>query len=137
MFDGLVYVEEIVTDDDSTMRSHCKNKKNGGNLPDEIPQPIFLADPSHRIKVMCKPIFAMVSNNKDPDQCKLIDATRIKRYTGYYIRQNRNKSIDEFIRNARAPIEHLFNNHEFCNLSWCWAKDLVALAERIGVLFPG
>ena len=68
-----------MTDDDSTMRSHLKNIKNDGKLPDHIIQPIFLADPSHRIKVMYKPIFGMVSNNKDPDQLKSVDYTRIKR----------------------------------------------------------
>lgn len=68
MFDGLVYVREIVTDDDSTMRAYLKNHKNGGKLPDNIIEPIFLADPSHLIKVMLKPIFAMISNTKDPDK---------------------------------------------------------------------
>ena len=59
--------------------------RNGGKLSDSIMQPIFLADPSHRIKVMCKPIFAMISGTKDPDKCKSVDAKRIKRYTSYYI----------------------------------------------------
>ena len=83
-FNGLVFIENIVTDDDSTMRSHIKNIKNGGGkLPDYIPQPIFLADPSHRIKVMCAQIFVMISDTRDPDKCKHNNATRIKRYTGY------------------------------------------------------
>ena len=86
MFKGLVYVKEIITDNDSTMRSHLKNIMNGGKLPDTIIQPIFLADPSHQIKVMCKPVFAMISKTKDPDKCKSVNATRIKRYTSYYIR---------------------------------------------------
>ena len=47
---GKVYVTEMVTDDDSTIRSHCKNINMGGKLLDCIPQPLFLADPSHRIK---------------------------------------------------------------------------------------
>ena len=41
MFDGLVYIKEIVTDDDSTMRSHLKNIMNGGKFPNTIIQPIF------------------------------------------------------------------------------------------------
>ena len=123
-FDGLVYIKHIVTDDDSTMRSHIKNIKNGGKLPDYIPQPIFKADPSHRIKVMCSPIFAMISDTKDPDKCKHNDATRIKRYTGYYIRQNRTKDLDTFVRNAKAPIEHLSNEHSFCDAEWCWSKAM-------------
>ena len=62
--------------------------------------PIFLADPSHRIKVMLKPIFAMVTDTKDPDKCKAVDAARIKRYASYYIRQNREKPLAEFVKNA-------------------------------------
>ena len=58
-------VSHLVTDDDTTLRSNCSNKKNGGKLTNNITQPHFLADPSHRIKVISKPIFAMVTNNKD------------------------------------------------------------------------
>ena len=47
MFKGLVYIKEIITDDDSTMRSHLKDIINRGKLPNSITQPIFLADPSH------------------------------------------------------------------------------------------
>ena len=131
MFGGVVYIREIVTDDDSTMRSHLKQKKNGGKLPDRTITPIFLADPSHRIKVMLKPIFAMVTDTKDPDKCKAVDATRIKRYTSYYIRQNRELSLDKFVKNARAPIEHLFNDHTWCDESWCYSKELQVNKDRI------
>ena len=84
-FKGLVYIKELSTDDDGTMRSHLKNVINGGKSPNSITQPIFLANPSHLIKVMCNPIFAMVTGTKDPDKCRYVDATRIKRYTVYYI----------------------------------------------------
>ena len=79
MFKGLVCVREIVTDNDSKMRSHLRNKRDSGKLPDDIIQPIFLANPSRRIKVMLKYISAMISNTKDPDKCKTINATRIKK----------------------------------------------------------
>ena len=131
MFEGLVYVKEIVTDDDSTMRAHLKNTTKGGKLPDSIIQPIFLADPSHRIKVMCKPIFGMVTGTKDPDKCKIVDATRIKRYASYYIRQNRSNPLAEFVKNAKAPIEHLFNDHTWCNATWCWSKEMEEKKEQI------
>ena len=55
LHNGLVNVTEIVTDDDSTMHAHCKHKNRGGKLTDNIPEPIFRANPSHFIKVMCKP----------------------------------------------------------------------------------
>ena len=49
-FNGWVYIKDIVSDDDSTLRGHCQNKRNGGKLDDTIPESRFLADPSHRIK---------------------------------------------------------------------------------------
>ena len=32
--------------------------------------------------------------------------------------------INKFIKNALAPIEHLFNNHVFSDPAWCWARDI-------------
>ena len=61
-----VCISKIVTNYDSTMQAHIKNLRNGGKIPDHIPQPEFLADPSHRVKVMVKPIFKLVSSVKDP-----------------------------------------------------------------------
>jgi hypothetical protein len=119
-----VYLEEIVTDDDSTLRSHLQNEHKGGKLPDMIPQPKFLADPSHRIKVMISPIFKLVTKTKDPSKCKNLDALRLKKYTGCYFSQSRNKPLKEFISSALAPVEHLFNSHTWCDPSWCWAKSL-------------
>ena len=51
---GKVFLNEIVSDDDSTMRALLQHKSNHtkGILPPHISQPRFLADPSHRIKVM-------------------------------------------------------------------------------------
>ena len=36
LFKGLVYIKEIITDDDSTMRVHLKNTVNGRKLLDSI-----------------------------------------------------------------------------------------------------
>ena len=77
-YDQHVYVDHLVSDDDSTLRSHCQNQQHGGKLPNEIPSPTYLADPSHRIKVMVKGVFALASKNKNPLECKPIDAMRLK-----------------------------------------------------------
>jgi len=35
------------------------------------------------------------------------------------------KPIDEFVTKAKqAPVEHLFNDHQWCHKDWCWAKGL-------------
>ena len=54
---GKVFIGTLVTDDDSTLRSHCRSLENGGKLFNDDPEPLFLADLSHRVKVMLKGIF--------------------------------------------------------------------------------
>ena len=126
-----IFVEYIVSDDDSTMRAHLQYDGKG-KLPIHIPIPIFLADPSHRVKVMSSPIFKLAQGEtKDPRQCKKIDALRIKKYIGCYIYQNRNLPISQMIKKAKAPVEHLFNCHEWCDPEWCWAKQLDAKQQEL------
>ena len=58
----IIYI--IVSDDDSTMRAVLKHPSKGsrgqflksskGKLHEDIPEPSFLADPSHRVKVVAK-----------------------------------------------------------------------------------
>ena len=115
---------EIVSDDASSMRAHLQHEGVGGKLRGVIPEPIFCADPSHRIKVMSKPIFKMVTKTKDPTKCKQINALRVKKYTGCMIYKNKNLCLKEFAIHAKAPIEHLFNDHQWCHENWCWAKGL-------------
>ena len=80
-YGGNVFVEKVVSDNDSTMQSHCKSEKKGGKLDDNIPEPMFLADPSHRIKIMVKPIFELCQSPpvKDPGRCKTINCLRLKK----------------------------------------------------------
>ena len=74
-----VFLEKIVSDDNSTMRAHFRHESNGSKLPDHIPETEFLADPSHRIKVMAKPLFKLAKiESKNPDKCKKIDVLRLK-----------------------------------------------------------
>ena len=142
---GRVYLNQIVSDDDSTMRALLKHHDNNtkGKLPPYIPQPDFLADPSHRIKVMAKPFFKMVTKTKDPTKCKMIDALRIKKYLGCFIYKNKNLPLSEFVQKSRAPIQHLFNCHEWCDSEWCYAKCLsdtshnnaMARVARVSTIF--
>ena len=125
-----IYVEYIVSDDDSTMRSHLQHDGKG-KPPPHVPIPTFKADPSHRIKVMAGPIFKMVKGTKNPRECKKIDALRLKKYIGCYIYQNRNSPIEDMIKRANAPVEHLFNCHEWCDEEWCWAKQLDSKQHEI------
>ena len=71
-------IGEIVTDDDTTMRSNIKYTGGKAKLPVHIPELRFLADPTHRIKVMVRNIFAKAVKSKNAQKIKTIDALRIK-----------------------------------------------------------
>ena len=97
-------IDAIVSDDDSTMRAVLKHPRIGvrgqflktskGKLDEEIPEPSFLADPSHRIKVVAKHIFYIVNDSK-AQRCGFTraDALRLKKDWGYMIKKNRGKHL--------------------------------------------
>ena len=49
-----------------------------GSLEVNIPESIFLAKISHRIKVMTGPVFKMFGDTQDPRRCKKMDAHCLK-----------------------------------------------------------
>ena len=50
------------------------------------------------------------------------DCLRLKIYWGYMIKQNRKKTLDEMEKASQAPLEHLYDNHEFCG-AWCRRRN--------------
>ena len=50
IFDIRESIGVIVSDNDSTMRLHFKQEKDGDKFSNHIPTPLFLAEPSHQIK---------------------------------------------------------------------------------------
>ena len=64
--DKKIHLKAVVADDDSSMRVLFKHRCNNpkGRLPEEINELDWLADPSHRTKVVAKPInqLAALSN---------------------------------------------------------------------------
>ena len=120
--DSKLFIEKMVTDDDASIRAivaHAKNPKSKGRLPLHIPEPRFLADPSHRTRVVARAIFALATLNLDQSECRTIDAMRFKRYFGFMLKQARNLTIEEMSVKFKAVVEHLFNNHLFCSPEWC------------------
>ena len=121
--------ECLVTDDDSTMWAQLVHKKNErdnvGRLPATMTSIKFYCDPGHRIKCWSKPFFKMVRTTpKAKTNLTASRVERLKRYIGYFLKQNRAvKSLEWFVKNASAPLEHLFNNHQYCDKSWCVWKE--------------
>ena len=133
-----VGVEFIVSDDDSTMRAHLSHigvhKK--GMLPLDVHQPTFLCDPSHRVKVMVKEVFKLALKSKAKSECEKIDALRLKKYIGCWIAKNKSLPFDELKAKRKAPIEHLFGNHEWCDSDWCFSKELDEARDQLRVINP-
>ena len=64
------FINEMVTDDDTTMRAVLSHNNKKGRLSSDVPPPKFLADSGYRIKVMVKPIFAKISKTKAMNKLK-------------------------------------------------------------------
>ena len=74
LYNRYFIVDVIVSDDDSTMRAVLKHPSIGVRgqvlktpkvkLDEEIPEPSFLADTSHRVKVFAKHIFFIVNKSR-------------------------------------------------------------------------
>ena len=128
-----VLVENIVSDDDSTMRAHLKHEDTAKNakLPKDVHQPIFLCDPSHRIKVMVKDFFALALMSDSKSECKKIDALRLKKYFGCWIGKSKLLQFEKFKELSKAPVEHLFGCHEWCSADWCFSADVDKSRECI------
>lgn len=58
-YSNKVYMEEFVSEDDLSIRKmlRCKTDNGTGDLPEDMKEPIFLADVNHHIKCMAGPFF--------------------------------------------------------------------------------
>ena len=93
-----------------------------GRLPPEIPESKWLADPSHRTKVVAKPVYLLASLATGVSTCTKVDDIIFKKYYGYMIKTNRMKNISEIMLVLNAVVEHLFDNYEYCDERWCKPK---------------
>ena len=105
-------IDVIVSDSDSTMRAVLKHpsigvrgqvlKTSKGKLDVQIPEPSFLADPSHRIKVVAKHIFYIANYSKAQRcGCTRADALQLKKDWGYMIKKNREKQLKSLVQQVR------------------------------------
>ena len=120
-FQGLAKVTTIVADDDSTMRSHCSHQ---GGLPRHVTAPVFLADPSHRCKVIGKPLFKLASMKKSDCSLSNFDATRLKIYTACFFNQVRknHRDITYVMNHVWCILHHYFDDHQYCTSDFCYKK---------------
>jgi hypothetical protein len=107
-----------------------------GRLPAHIPEPLFVADPNHRKKVLTGELYSLASAvvSKKHTMTKN-DATRIGKNFGYMIRNLYKLDGDEaaILKAGKAILEHQFDNHEYCG-RWCprrrMTEEQLAASER-------
>ena len=120
-FHGKARVSTVISDDDSSMRAHCSHK---GGLPQNVLEPIFLSDPSHRCKVIGKPLFKLAALKKSSCTLTTHDATRIKVYCACFFNMNKNKNrtLAWMKDHAWCVLYHYFNDHRYCTADFCYKK---------------
>jgi len=148
--DHKVVTRTLVTDDDSSIKAKLKwsnadhmlkhgltsqpkiVNKNGnevtrpdkGELPADMEEPSFLADPGHRKKSLKNVIYTLISKKKaDRLGCSKMDAIRIGTNFAHMSLALPDKPESEYVNAGKAVIEHHFDNHEYCG-NWCRRKAL-------------
>jgi len=144
-----VVVSPIITDDDSSIKAKLKwsnanhmlktnttttpkiinsngnlvTRPDKGELPLDMDEPKFLADPIHRKKTLKGELYRLesqkVANKKTLTKC---DCVRISTNFAYMSRTLSTKTVDEYEHAAQAVLEHHFDNHEFCG-DFCLRKN--------------
>ena len=56
-----------------------------------------------------------------PGKMSKEEALKLKKYAGYYLKQNTKQQLpfEEFCRRAPCMYLHHFNDHFLCSVSWC------------------
>jgi len=152
-----VIVETFVTDDDSTIKAKLKwsnadhmlnhntqikptiinskgnevDRPDHGEVPRQMPEPKFLADPSHRKKTLKGELHRLekktVAMKKTITKC---DCVRISTNFAYMTRTLPGAPPSEHVDRGKAVLEHHFDCHDCCG-AFCTRKDQTAeeLAE--------
>eukprot|EP00957_Ditylum_brightwellii_P029921 2264249-Ditylum_brightwellii.AAC.2 len=88
--------------------------KDTGKLPLDIPILTWKADPTHHIKIIAKHFFNLLKKGKSASTIMKADCLCLKISWGYMLKQNQNKQMSEMMRAAKSPLDHLFDEHQFC-----------------------
>jgi hypothetical protein len=102
---------------------------NVGKLPVHVPEPLFVADPNHRCKLLTGELIALDKSRADL-KCTMtrMDSTRIGKNFGYMARTLKNIPPSEYVKSATAVLDHHFGVHDNCGL-WC-PRRLESASER-------
>ena len=75
------------------------------------------------MKTVAKHFFALAKLPKRESHVNKSHAMRLKKYWGYFLKQKRCSTLEEMRNASKAPLNHLFDDHQHCDISWCLAKQ--------------
>ncbi len=132
----------VVCDDDTTMKKILRHRYNdlvsegkvrledwpinnngerytAGELSYEVPEPKFLTDFNHWVKSVGKVVCDLASKPKRNSRVDKNIAKRLKLYWSKMLNQTQHLNIEsnwnKIQQRGRAPVEHIFNNHQLCD----------------------
>ena len=98
-------------------------KIDNGCLPLDVMKPKLLDDFKHRVKTVGKRFYDLASAPKKTSTVDNALARRMKLNWGTMMKQVRHMSWEkqkkEIEQKMLAPVEHIFNNHQYCG-QWCY-----------------
>jgi len=106
-----------------TSRTYAKDT---GHLPLQCyPIHRYITDKNHRVRCIGKFLFSKELQSKakttPPGKMSKEEALKLKKYAGYYLKQDTNLQLPftEFCRRAPCMYLHHFNDHHLCDIKWC------------------
>jgi hypothetical protein len=100
--------------------------KDTGHLPLQCyPIHRYITDKNHRVRCIGKFLFLKELQSKakstPPGKMSKEEALKLKKYAGYYLKQDTNLQLpfEDFVRRAPCMYLHHFNDHSLCNVQWC------------------
>ncbi len=125
-----VSVCTIISDDDSNARAKAQHIRNGGQLTDNIEEPKFLADPSHRKRVFARAIYNLASAPVKVSRVSKGLAGHLKYCYGACVKRYRHLTVEELSQKVYNILEHICDNHDNCDESWCYDAKAKALGKQ-------
>ena len=74
------------------------------------------------MKTFAGHIFKLAKMPLKKSPVRVSHAKQMKYYWGYFLKQNNSKSLEKMRNTLQTPLNHLCNNHNYCNSEWCGQK---------------
>ena len=104
-------------------KGKLQDRPDKGLLDGKIAEPTFVCDPNHRGKNFTGECYALdIGTVTSKATMTRMDTTRLGKNFKYMARTLKHTDPSQYVTTAKAVLEHHFDNHEFCNDTWCRRK---------------